>query len=275
MDTTNWPLNTRVHKTKDENVLKVIGIFDPHMSWHNPPVYKVDYWANLKETLRTVFRFAKSNQVDAILFAGDLFHLKTASRNPLSFMAEVINLFREPQLDNIIVAGIAGNHDVLFGNIEKGFDGQPISLLEAAGVYQLLDKEELLFTMNGHSVRIAGESYRHAQAVGCRDKKKKGADRLISVGHFWFGQQSGEFFGEPIYGPDFLGSGEPDIYMIGHHHEDQGIREIAGKHYDSHGSLSRTGSHANDLERRPAASYMEVSPAGIKTQLLRPKCGRA
>ena len=68
-----------------------------------------------------------------------------------------------------------------------------------------------------------------------------------------------------------LGAGESDVFMIGHHHEDQGVQHINGKYYDSHGSIARTGSHANDLERRPATSYVEISREGIKIQLLRPK----
>lgn len=267
---------------KSPDAVKLIGIFDPHMSAHNPAVFKVDYWPVVKETIRTVFRFAEKEKVDAICWSGDLFHLKTASRNPLWFMAEVIDLFREgtricPQL------GIAGNHDLLFGSREKGWKGQPIELLHASGYYQLLDDNEATFTIPGFpagrdregvpqfQVRVAGASYLHAQAEPAKKKLKKGADRLVTLAHFWFGQQSGEFFGEPIYGPDYLDDSETDVYLIGHHHEDQGVVRSGEKWYDSHGSISRTGSHANDLTRRPAASLVTLSREGIDVKLLRPK----
>jgi hypothetical protein len=59
--------------------------------------------------------------------------------------------------------------------------------------------------------------------------------------------------------------------VIGHHHEDQGIHQINGKWYVAHGSITRTGSHENDLTRRPAASYLQIRKEGIKITALRPK----
>jgi len=277
IDTSAWPLEDLKLTAKDRNCVRIISILDPHMSPHNPPVYKVDYWPVVKETLRTVFRYAAKVQADVVLWGGDLFHLKTSSRNPNYFMAEVISLFRENRHE-FTHAGIAGNHDLLYGCIEKGFEGQPISVLEASGAYNLLDKREILIRAGygdgddlAFNVRVAGASYYHAQASTAKEKTKKGADYLVTTGHFWFGAQSGEFFGEPIYGPDYLGNSDTDVYVIGHHHEDQGVREVGGKFYDSHGSISRTGNHGNDLTRKPCASLIEITHDGIKIQLLRPK----
>lgn len=268
IDTSTWPLPDRIIGTKKPGWAKFVAINDPHFCAHNPAVYKTDYWTLTKESLRKVFKFAKDQDADAILWSGDLFHLKAASRNPLWFISEILDLMREPQIPMI---GIAGNHDIKFGSIEEGLEGQALDILIKAGVYHLLDRQEVVFDAGNHTTRVAGGSYRHAKAEYVRAKQKKGANRLITLGHFWYGPQSGEFFGEPIYGPDYLDTGETDLYIIGHHHEDQGVQTHGSKQYASVGSLSRTGSHKNDLERRPAALFVETTEQGITTKIVRPR----
>lgn len=262
-------MNETRRKTKDPTTAKFVTIFDPHLSPNNPPSYKTDYWPIAKAAVQSVIRFGKAQNIDAFLWAGDIFHLKTAARNPTWFLEEVISLFDEA--GDIPHLGIAGNHDIKFGNIQEGLKGQPLSLLITSGRYRLLDEEEWLFEAQDHTTRITGGSYHHAQASHIREKKKNGADHLIALGHFWFGPQSGEYFGEPIYGPDYLHASEIDIYLIGHHHEDQGIQTIGGKHYDSHGSLSRTGAHKNDLTRKPSASYWTLTKTEREGKVLRAK----
>lgn len=273
IDTLHWPgPDLDYDKTRTPGLFRAIALCDPHLSAYSPPVFKTDYWQLTKETLEKVLKFALEQNVDAILWAGDIFHLKSAQRNPTWFLTEVLQIFTQIEKHGIVNLGIAGNHDVKFGTVEAGLWGQPLDLLIKAGVYHLLDQNEVTFQITRHhQVRIAGASYFHGHAHTARDKKKRGAQSLITLGHFWFGPQSGEFFGEPIFGPDYLHAGETDLYVIGHHHEDQGLQQVGGKQYLSPGSMSRTGAHKHDLERRPAASLIEVSEKGIEVKILRPK----
>jgi len=271
IDVTKWPLGTIERKTRTEGIFKVVTICDPHLCAHSPPVYKEDYWTIVRETMMQVFKFAIKEKCDAILWAGDIFHLKTAMRNPMWFMADVIQMLRNTSEQGVKHLGIAGNHDVKYGSVSQGLTGQPLEVLYAAGVYSLLDKEEWLFDTGTKTIRVAGGSYLHGDAEHVRLKKKQGADYLVVLGHFWFGRQSGEFFGERIYGPDFLHSGEADVYVIGHHHEDQGVPEVGGKLYFAHGSPSRTGAHKHDIKRRPAVGLLEIDNNGIHHKIIRPK----
>jgi len=280
IDTSNWPLNTIEIETRTPGHFRAVTICDPHFSAHNPPVYKQDYWPIVLDTMLKIFKFAHEKECDAILWAGDIFHLKTAIRNPLWFLTEVIGLFRDASEKGILHLGIAGNHDVKYGSLAEGLEGQPLHVLATAGCYNLLDKNEYLFEIRNEDVldtkkttkvRVAGASFLHGSAKPLLAKKKQGADYLVTLGHFWFGSQSGEFFGEVIYGPDYLDAGETDVYVIGHHHEDQGIQEVGKKVYFAHGSPSRTGAHKHDLERRPAAGFLDISAAGIEHSILRPK----
>jgi len=258
--------------------IKIVTILDPHLCAHSPASYKMDYWEVLQGSVNKVIDWAIKNEVDAFVWGGDIFHLKSSSRNPLSFIRQVMRIMKKIQEAGMANVGIAGNHDILYGSIEKGLEGQPLGILIEAGLYHLLDDNDYVIEKEGRRVRIAGASFHHGQAEPTRALKAHG-DTLVAVGHFWFGSQSGDFFGEPIYGPDVLGSGEADVYVIGHHHEDQGIREIAGKIYVSHGSITRTGAHANDLRRRPSAGVLEFETGSgvedksgsIKFNVLRPK----
>lgn len=259
---------TKIIKAKTDTI-RIITICDLHLSPHNPTVYKVDYWKLMKSTLNQLFAFAIKNEVDVIAVAGDVFHLKSGSRNPHWFIAETLNLLKIPEEAGIQVVGIAGNHDVKFGSAETGLEGQPLDVLIAAGRYQLLDKEELL--IEGKSVvRIAGSSYKHARAEGARDKKKDKDEILITLGHFWFGPATGEMYGEPVFGPEFFDGSDTDVYVIGHHHEDQGIHKRGKKQFVSHGSFTRTGAHKHDIERRPAAGLIEIDKGPPRITVLRP-----
>lgn len=270
IDTTGWPLIERTFKTRELGKFRGVSINDPHFSIHNPPAYKQEYWEIQKDAISSVFRFAEKNGVDAILWSGDVFNLKSAQRNPHGFISQLIELMQTTTIPHF---AIAGNHDIKFGNLEQGLPGQPIEILFQAGIFQLLDKYEAVFDAGDHKTKISGASYRHGYAETARSKKKGSADWLVVLGHFWFGPQSGDFYGEPIFGPDYLQQeSEVDLYIIGHHHEDQGVQRVGEKLYASVGSISRTGAHKNDLIRQPAALYFETTALGITDhRVLRPK----
>lgn len=266
---------TITKQAKNKGEVRFIAMADAHLCAFDPPSWKISFIDHSEDTLRQIFKFAVKVNADGILWAGDQFHRKSSTNNPLWFVSRIIRLFKEPEGAGIENMGIAGNHDIKFGSIEKGLEGQALETLIAAGVFRLLDSQEFLVEADDFKVRVAGASFEHGKAEACRDKKKDGADYLISLGHFWFGKTSGEFFGEPLYGPDFLGKGEPDLYVIGHHHEDQGVQEEGGKFYVAPGSINRTGGKESDLLRRPAASLITITKEGIKVQVLRPKVREA
>lgn len=265
MQTTKLP-------SKDLSRFKAVALLDPHFAASSPPVFKVNYLEFLLSNVNQVLNFAMKNNVDAVLWGGDLFHLKEPRNNPLSLITTVIRTLMRSQLGaDIPNLGIGGNHDYKYGNIEAGLKGSPLEVVVAAGAYHLLDDHEYLFQGSNFSVRVAGGSYLHSRAEHVRDKKKDGASYLVNLGHFWLGKQTGEFFGEPLYGLDFFKDCDSDVIIVGHHHEDKGVTKAHGKYFVSHGSISITGAHPHDLARRPAAAYVEIGEAGIEVNILRAK----
>lgn len=267
-------METKVLTARDSHAIRLVHLSDPHLSATSPPSWKIDYFEHTEKTLEQVFTFVRKQQVDAIVFSGDLFHKKSPTSNPLRFMSKVAEWLRCLADTNVYVCGVGGNHDLKWGSLE-GLSGQPLELLVQAGLFHLLDREELLIQADGFDVRVAGCSYEHGSAEGTRGKLKQGAKYLVSVGHFWFGCESGELFGEKVYGPDYLGLGEPDVYFIGHHHDDQGVQFVNNKWYLAHGSINRTGGREQDLVRRPAAGSIEFTGQGIDVKVLRPKVSPA
>lgn len=277
---------TLIIKSKTPGIIRGLGMTDPHFTDKNPPAYKIEYMDMLETAIASALRYAEKQQVDFVIWGGDLFHRKSPAQNTHSLVARVTRIMRQCGETASVNAGILGNHDYPFGTIERGLPGQPAEMLLETKTYHLLDekappngKGELLNIPHGdilidagtHSLRISGNSYHHARAEPVRDRKRYGATRLLSVGHFWFGKQSGEFFGEPVFGPDMLEKSEVDTYFIGHHHEDQGFQEVNGRMYVSPGSITRTGAHKHDRERRPSAAFFEYTPEEQKVTILRPK----
>jgi len=252
----------------------MVTVLDPHFSPVTPSSRKDDYMESTEEVFRQVIRFAKKMEAVAILIAGDIFHLKTASRNPPWFLRRILLLFKEAREEGVEIWGIAGNHDLTFGSLVS-VSTQPIGVLLAAGAMHLLDENCVLVRADGFSVKVAGCSYEHAKAAPVRDLKKDGSDHLVALGHFWFGKETGEFFGEPVYGPDYFASSEVDAFVIGHHHADQGIQDIGGRKYFAHGSMNRVGAHAGDMTRRPAVGLLEVTKEGVVGKIARLKVPEA
>lgn len=261
----------RRDQTFQGDKVSFVTVLDPHLSPVTPASRKDDFLAATIDAFNQTIDFAVRSEAKAILVAGDVFHLKSSSRNPHWFMIKVISLLRRARDLGVPIVGIAGNHDLTFGSIVS-VNTQPIGVLVESGVYHLLDDNPIDWVGEQFSVRVAGCSFEHAQADPVRKLKKGSATFLVALGHFWYGPVSGNFFGEPVYGPDFLGTEtEVDAYVIGHHHEDQGIPKIGNQTYFVHGSMNRVGAHKGDLERRPAVGLMTVTKDGIEGKIARIK----
>jgi predicted phosphodiesterase len=252
---------TTTLQKRDPTTFRALIINDPHHAPHSPSAFKLDYPTYLKNNLDQALKFAAERKVDAVLWTGDLFHLKEPRSNPHTLTAEVIERLRTAsEQGGYVHAGIGGNHDYKSGAPETGLKGSPLDV-----------EHELLFEP-GPTVRVAGGSYRHGRAEHVKAKTKQGADHLVVLGHFWFGKQTGEFYGEPLFGLDWFDDAELSVLAVGHHHEDKGVTERRGKTFIAPGSISITGAHQHDLQRRPAAALLEIGQDNrAKVTTIRPK----
>jgi len=250
--------------------LKVVTVSDLHLSAFSPSSRKDDYWESSKKTLRQILGFCVKQEVSVVLIGGDIFHLKSSYRNPLWFIHEVISIFKEYSDSGIPVVGVAGNHDCLYGTFSS-IEKQPAGLLEVAGAIHFLDRAPVLISHPSCEVKVVGRSFGADAVKELLSEPKGKEDYLVGVGHFWFGPQSGNFFGEQVWSPDSLNKSEIDLFFIGHHHADQGIQRIGNKVYCVHGSMSLTGSHKHDIERKPSIGLLTFAKGGIKSSIVRLK----
>jgi len=255
-------------KSRNADHVSLIAICDPHNAPLSPPAFKVDYQEHLEGNLDQVFKFGAKNNVDAYLWAGDMFHLREPRSNPHWLVARVAAKLKTATSSHF---GIGGNHDYKNGAIETGLFGSPLATIIDAGIFTLLDDNDVVVA-GPRSVRLAGGSYLHGSAEHVRDKKKDGADVMVNLGHFWLGQQTGDFYGEQLYGFDYFKDCDSDVLVVGHHHEDHGIEHRYGKYFVAPGSISITGAHGHDLKRKPAAAWIRVYADRIDIQVIRPKC---
>src|SRR5712691_1247994 len=254
-------------QTHDTKVIRFIGICDPHFSGVDPAAWKLPYFDTMVAALQSIFDFGQREGVDAYLWAGDIFNLKSPLRNSLWFLSDLIDVLKSAGAPHL---GIAGNHDVKYGSL-VGLKGQPLELLCSAGVFHLLDKDPVRVQNYQNSVRVSGASYELSIADGLLALPHGPEDVSIGLAHLWFAPTSGTAFGEPTWGPDVLGKANVDVMLIGHHHEEQGVIETSGKMYLAPGSFTRTGMHEHDLKRIPAAVYIQIEGTKVTAMLLRPR----
>ena len=253
----------------DRGEIRLVAICDPHLSAYNPAAWKADFLEETEKVIRQVFQFARNHKVDAILWAGDFFNSKAPNRNPIWFMTRCIKLLQEIEVPHI---GIAGNHDIKYGSVEEGLSGMPLELLIESKVFNLVDvSKRYIFKDKDLTVHVTGQSYYHGGLGEILNVDRREADKIVALGHFWFGPTTGMMFNEPVYSPTTLNQCEADIFIIGHHHEDQGVREINGKWYIAPGSINRLGAHKSDLTRKPAATFIRITKDEVNIKILRPK----
>lgn len=252
--------------SKNTDRIVIIGCTDIHLANKNPGswIYPTSYKEFMFQCVDQIFHFAKSENADALVVAGDVFHTRRPDQNPPAFVNECIRVFKQFVNNDIPVFGIAGNHDLG----PEGFDGlkdQPLGTLELAGVYRLLDNNPVQFSSitGGLSLFVSGFSWGYDTETFINIEAEKDvtspASYHLRLGHFLFGLHSGDFHGESVIGPDCLGSGNYDIVFTGHRHEDQGIKKIGGKYYVNPGAVTRSGRYAHDRFRRPACVRMVFS----------------
>jgi len=252
-----------VVQTQKDNVTLVYRS-DLHLA-DQPPRSRIDDWAEtLLGKVQQVGRIATSIKADGCLDGGDMFHVKTPSRNSHSLTQRVIAAHEAYPCD---LFGVVGNHDVKYQKAEF-LPESPLGVLSASGLIHLLDGEsDVLFKSKGVSVRVVGIPYHGSKYDMERFStiQKGEEDWLVAVCHCLASKKGGSMFeGEDILKYDDLVGLDPDVWCFGHWHKDQGIEEIQGKHFVNVGSLSRGSLAEDELKRNPACAVLKFSKESIE-----------
>ena len=249
---------------------------DVHLA-DQAPASRVDVWSEtLLGKIRQVGEIARNVNADAVLDGGDFFHVKSPTRNSHKLVNRAVAAHGAYPCP---VYSCIGNHDCKYGDYAY-IGEQPLGTLFRSGVFKrLYDEHEAVFysegqlpSDKGYSVRVVGVPYHGASYDMDRltSIKKGDEDYLVVAAHLLASPSGGTMFeSEDIVKYGDLAELDPDLWLFGHWHKDQGVQKIApGKHVVNIGSVSRGALNQDDLNRTPSVAVLTFTGKGIRIDVI-------
>lgn len=229
--------------------VKIGLIGDLHLS-DKPPSNCTDaYNDQLFAMLDEVVKIAADRVLDAVAFAGDLFHIKrpsATSHGTVQRMIEVVQAFDCP------VYLVVGNHDILHDRVDSIHETQPFGVLLRSGA-RLLDGWAPDLPLYGVPWQQRWNEGAPAFDAWCSGDGMHDAEGSLVVTH------------APLYPPgeelpwENIPASVVAAWMrnvghlyYGHVHDFHGVFTCDGVVFCNQGALSRGSLHESDLTRRPA-----------------------
>lgn len=117
--------------------MKYLIFTDLHLSYNSSilPISGIGkYTTRLQmciDTLEYIFKFAKENKVDKIIFAGDMFNSHTLRAEEITAFSDVMENYYD---NNIPMIAITGNHDILDNN-SNFYSSSVLDLFDNISIY--------------------------------------------------------------------------------------------------------------------------------------------
>lgn len=224
---------------------------DFHLSDRPPSSCTDSYLPDLLALLYQTVKIARERGVAAVIWAGDVFHIKTPGRTSHLLVQSVIKLC---QMYGVPVFIVPGNHDMT--NDHLGSLGrQPLGTVFASGAATLLDgwaDEHPLYGVPWQ------QSWDHATVdAALEDYQSEDVPGLV-VAHAPLYPPGRELPYEYYPAEDFASSmGDCGSCFYGHVHEEHGVYRVRGVTFCNNGALSRGSLHEYNLTRIPACTIWD------------------
>lgn len=237
---------------------KILCVGDIHATEKPPANCTETYLDDLIEMLGWTAEFARTNEVDAVVWAGDVFHHKSPGKTPHSLVLKMIEVVRAYEGRLWIVAG---NHDLSNDVLDTLRVKQPLGVLLAAGAHELRGWHPSLplygvpwqQDWTTDTAAALDRSFAGWRGDGEEPVPAFDASKCLVVTH------------APVYPPEQVERGVPfdlvptaalaeamggagSLYY-GHIHEDHGIYEVGGVTFANVGAISRGSLHEYNLAR--------------------------
>lgn len=233
--------------------MRVLLVGDIHLADRPPSIRTETYTDDILDKLRYTKYLAEKKSVDAVVWAGDVFHVKTASRTSHALVQRTADIGGTYPCPWYIVPG---NHDMQNDRIESITETQPLGVLYKVGAKPLIKDIWALHD----DLSLFGIPY-------LQDWKElpkwmeawQRSDAKLMVTHAPI-FPDGE---DPPY--DYIAAStwaelmvRPGDVYYGHIHDPHGTyRPVDGFTFCNQGALSRGSLHEATLRRKPAVTLWE------------------
>ncbi len=228
--------------------MKIITFTDIHLADKNPISRKDDYKASILNKLEQIRDICIERKINLAVCAGDIFHVKTPTKNSHQLVSQLISLFKSFPCP---ILAVYGNHDVVQSNLSN-LPRQPYYTLIKSEA--CIDLEDVVFD----DVRIFKVDGLLDPSYEDFNRERKEEKIQICVAHVNASSKFDNLFGEKVYTYQELEKTSPDIFIFGHYHPDQDIEIRNGKHFINVGSISRGSLKKDELSRIPSVGYIEI-----------------
>lgn len=235
---------------------------DIHATKRPPSSCTESYYPDLLDLLWQTVDQAREHMVDAVIWAGDVFHHKAPSRTPHEVVLDLEKIIVSYPCPVLIVPG---NHDMQNDRIESVGSTQPLGELYMAGAQPLTGwaRDGVAYGvpwLQGYGnfaedVPDDGQphnqiEYRVADALASYRGMHQGMNHLV-VAHaplYPPGRElEYEYFPASRWAEAMGGRG---YVLYGHVHEPHGVYEVGGVTFCNYGALSRGSLHEYNLTRQ-------------------------
>lgn len=230
-------------------------IGDLHINDINPRSRIDDFSSTILNKLEEVFEKARSNNIEAIFFLGDIFHKPSGLST--KYINKVIETFQKSPCDCYT---IIGNHDIPFNKINE-VDNTSLGILFKSKALIHLDEYKVL---GNNKVLVAIKGFDYNNDISGIDKENDYPSICLSHG---YGEDvSFGVVDKPEYFKWSTECKKPyDYYILGHDHSYHPNKKI----YDNSiiyrlGALSRITSTPSDTERKIQILELTVTEEELK-----------
>lgn len=247
----------------------IVCVGDIHVSDRAPASATESYTDDIVTMLKWVADYASEINADAVVWAGDIFHHKSPSRNSHALVLKMIDVVKHHKVP---LWCVTGNHDVTNGIIESVREKQPLGVLYESGLNELIGWHPTLPLFGIPWRESWTETGDPAKAVeGWEDSENDPAGSLMVTHAPIYPPKEAEnqmFDLVPTMGPDGLSAalGNRGFVYYGHIHEDHGVFDVEGVTYANMGAISRGSLHEYNLSREikvavwsPTQGFTEVA----------------
>lgn len=227
---------------------RILCVGDIHARDKAPRGATEPYMEDLLDLLRQTVVLAKEQGVDAVVWAGDVFHEKEPRKTSHATVQRMIEIVQSH--GDIPLYIVPGNHDISNDRLESIEDKQPLGVLYKAGALRLEGwaPKLPLYGIGWQSDWHTDECVWPRVLDDYNSAPDSGPTLVVTHASLYPPGQEPPFDVLDIHEAARVMGGKNSMYY-GHIHEDHGVYTVDGVQFANMGALSRGSRHEYNVER--------------------------